>query len=304
MTIVSAYNAVVTSVRRIHDDLLIFRVRPDDGVFPFEPGQYATLGLECGEERNDGVPVTSALPPHTLIRRAYSFSCPVLDDGGNLVTCSETEDFEFYVTRVSKPTDEPPPLTPRLFALTPGRRMSVAPKPHGNYTLHRVQPGDDVLFFATGTGEAPHNAMLAELLRRGHTGQIVSFVSVRYRADLGYLQTHLELERRYENYRYVPVTTREPENVDPAHPQFVGKRHMQDLLTKDRLVDTLGWLPDPRRTHFYLCGNPTMIGFPRYDTDGHPIYPEPPGMIERLELLGFPHDLPHKPGCVHFEKYW
>jgi ferredoxin/flavodoxin---NADP+ reductase len=303
VTIPSPYNSVVTFVRRIHDNLMIFRVRPDDGVFSFEPGQYATLGLERGEQRSDGIPVTAGHSPHMLIRRAFSFSCPVLDDRGNLVTCSETDDFEFYVTRVQKPTDDPPSLSPRLFALTPRRRIHVAPKPHGNYTLRPVRPGDDVLFLSTGTGEAPHNAMLAELLRRGHAGRLVSFVSVRRRADLGYLETHRELERRFDNYRYVPITTREPENVDPTHPQFVGKRHLQDLFTKERLAETLCWLPDPERTHFYLCGHPRMVGFPRYDPDGHAIYPEPPGMIERLESLGFPHDLPHKPGCVHFECY-
>lgn len=304
MTISSPYNSVVTLVRRVHDDLMIFRTRPDGGVFPFEAGQYATLGLECGEERNDGLPVTATLPPHTLIRRAYSFSCPILDEEGKLVGCSDTDDFEFYVTRVRKPTDDPPPLTPRLFGLSSGRRMYIAPKPHGHYTLQPVQQGDDVVFLATGTGEAPHNAMLAELLRRGHAGRTASFVSVRYRADLGYLETHRELERRFDNYRYVPVTTREPENLDPAHPHFVGKQHLQDLFSHDRLPATLGWTPDPARTHFFLCGHPKMIGFPRYDADGHTVYPEPPGMIERLELLGFPHDLPHKPGCVHAERYW
>jgi len=304
VSISSAYNAAVTYVRRIHDDLMIFRTQPDGGVFPFEPGQYATIGLECREVRCDGIPVSAEHPPQTVIRRAYSFSCPILDERGHLVACSECEDFEFYVTRVQKPTDEPPSLTPRLFALVPGRRIFIAPKPHGNYTLRPVQPGDDVLFFATGTGEAPHNAMLAELLKRAHSGRIASFVSARFRRDLGYLETHRELEKRFDNYRYIPVTTREPENVDPSHPHFVGKRHLQELLTKETLSEMLGWMPDPLRTHVYLCGNPQMIGLPRHDHDGHPIYPEPPGMIERLTLLGFTPDLPRRPGFVHFEKYW
>ena len=42
-----------------------------------------------------------------------------------------------------------------------------------------------MLFLATGTGEAPHNYMLWELLRRGHTGRILSACCVRYRRDLG-----------------------------------------------------------------------------------------------------------------------
>jgi ferredoxin--NADP+ reductase len=40
--------------------------------------------------------------------------------------------------------------------------------------------------FATGTGEAPHNAMIAELLARHHAGPIVSAVGARNRAEPGY----------------------------------------------------------------------------------------------------------------------
>ena len=50
------------------------------------------------------------------------------------------------------------------------------------------------MFFATGTGEAPHNAMVVELLRKGHMGPIVSAVTVRNLADLGYIDKNRELE--------------------------------------------------------------------------------------------------------------
>lgn len=60
-----------------------------------------------------------------------------------------------------------------------GIAMFLGPHAHGSYTLRDVKPDDDVLFVATGTGEAPHNAMTAELLSRGHRGRIASITCVR-----------------------------------------------------------------------------------------------------------------------------
>ena len=62
----------------------------------------------------------------------------------------------------------------------------IGEKITGNFTLDPVKPEDAVIFLATGTGEAPHNYMLWELLRRGHRGRILSACCVRYRRDLGY----------------------------------------------------------------------------------------------------------------------
>ena len=58
-----------------------------------------------------------------------------------------------------------PALTPRLFALKEGDRIQLGERITGHYTLDLVKEGDAVVFLATGTGEAPHNYMLWELLR-------------------------------------------------------------------------------------------------------------------------------------------
>ena len=81
-----------------------------------------------------------------------------------------------------------PALTPRLFMLEEGDRINIGEKITGHYTLDPVKPGDTVVFLGTGTGEAPHNYMLWDLLRRGHTGKILLACCVRYRRDLGYLR--------------------------------------------------------------------------------------------------------------------
>ena len=299
----SEYNATVTAIQRVHEDLLILRVRPDGNVPAYEPGQYTTLGL-LTDERRFGETEHADDDRHRLIRRAYSISCPMLDETGALVTDINRQFLEFYIALVRKDSDSPPSLTPRIFAMDIGHRIFLGPTPRGTYTLHPVGPNDDVVFAATGTGEAPHNAMIHALLSRKHRGRIASFVCVRHKRDLAYLDEHRVLQQRFENYRYVPLTTREPENTKRDHPNFVGKQYLQDVFSTSQLHRLLGWSPDPEQTHVFLCGNPSMIGAPKRDPDGHVSLPDPKGMIETLIELGFRLDRPRETGNIHFERYW
>jgi len=296
------YNAVVIETRYVHDALMILRVRPDGGVSTFQPGQYTTLGLRTAEPRIDGICCVEPTSSH-LIRRAYSIGHSILDDSRELLAQKDCDFLEFYITLVRKPFDTPPSLTPRLFNLRPGSRIFVDPKTHGRYTLESIESTDNIVFAATGTGEAPHNAMVAELLGRHHHGKIASIVSVRYRRDLGYLAAHRLLESYFSNYRYVPLTTREEENTDVNRADFVGKRYLQDVFSSNTMSDRIGWDPDPANTHVFLCGSPVMIGVPVHEEDGE-VFPKPIGMIEILTKRGFQPDRPRAPGNVHFEKYW
>lgn len=299
------YNATLTRLRHCHDELIVFGVRPDRGVPPFEAGQYTTLGLGYWEPRVEGVQEEELEPAQfrKVVRRAYSVSCPLLADG-QLVRPSAGEDLEFYVTLV-RYAKRPPALTPRLFALQEGDRIQVGTHFHGHYTLQNVRREDNVVFAGTGTGEAPHNAMLAELLSWNHQGHIASVICVRHRQDLGYLKTHRQLESRFANYRYLPLTTREPENLDASHPDYVGKRYLQDYFESGDFEREAGFALSPENTHVFLCGGPEMIGVPKHTHDPAERYPEPKGMVEVLERrFGFVVDAPHEPGNIHFEKYW
>lgn len=297
------YNSTAIEIRQIHEDLMIVRVEPDASVPDFEPGQYMTLGLFTDERRLGGESDVPAAD-HKLIRRAYSISCPVLNAQNQLVSRQSEGWLEFYIALVRRDSDSPPALTPRLFAMEAGHRLFMGLSAKGTYTLAPVGSEDDVVFVATGTGEAPHNAMIRELLSRGHKGRIASLVCVRHRRDLAYLETHRILEKQYSNYVYIPLTTREPENTDPSHPRYVGKKYLQDLVASHKLERTLGWKMNPDRCHVFLCGNPSMIGVPRRDSDGLLDFPDPKGMVETLTELGFQLDRPHSHGNMHFEKYW
>lgn len=297
------YNAAVVHLRKTHSDLMVLRVKPDFPLPKHKPGQYSSLGLGFWEPRFPGCQEESLAPGEEgkLARRAYSISCSVLDEQGQLFDMEQTGWLEFYVVLVRE-TGQPkaPALTPRLFMLREGDRLFLGEKITGHFTLDPVQPDDAVVFLSTGTGEAPHNYMLWDLLRRGHQGPILAACCVRYRRDLGYLSIQEELMRRYPKYRYLSLTTREADTVQ-------HKVYIQDLITSGQLEERLGRPLDPARTHVYMCGNPKMIGVPTKDpTTGERTYPHPLGVIEILEKRGFECDQPalKKKGNLHYEEYW
>lgn len=290
------YNATITHFEPTHSDLWVLRVRPDHGDTSHVPGQYASLGLGFWEERVDDAVDDNLDERWTkLIRRSYSISHPIFDEHGYLARQVHSDELEFYIVLVQPTPDNVPELTPRLALKRPGDRIYLGPKVAGRYTLNSVtDPSATVVFLSTGTGEAPHNSMITELFHKGHMGPIVSGVTVRNWADLGYLEKNRALEERFANYRYLPMPTREPD---------VPKRYLQDLITDGDLAKAAGGTLDPENTHVFLCGNPAMIGLPELN-DGVEQFPSQTGVVELLTERGFKLDKRNDPGNIHYEEYW
>jgi ferredoxin--NADP+ reductase len=290
------YNATLTHIRAHNEELWVMRVTPDEPIDPFLPGQYTTLALGYWEPRADQAAEDfDGDKRKKLARRSYSVSSSMIDESDELLP-ADTEDVEFYIVKVKPGEEEIPALTPRLFMKDIGDRLFMGRKFTGHYTLEGVEPANSVVFLSTGTGEAPQNAMTAELLRRDHQGRILNAVTVRYRDDLAYTEQQAVLEGRYPNYRYLTLTTREPENM-------VHKVYIQDLLESGRLEEELGAPLDPENTHVFLCGNPAMIGLPKW-TDDEMAFPETLGVCQQLHERGFTIDHRKVRGNVHYEEYW
>ena len=296
------YNATIVSLKHRHSDLVVMRVQPDAPAAVHKPGQYTTLGMGQWEPRAPGCQDEVPKPneDRKLIRRAYSLSCSVLDESGNLFDLAQQPWLEFYVVLVRESDKGPPALTPRLFTLKEGDRVFLGDKIAGHFTLDPVKPTDSVVFLSTGTGEAPHNYMLWQLLRSGHQGQILAACCVRYKKDLAYLPIQEELMRRYPNYIYLSLTTREADDLD-------HKVYIQDLIASGQLEEKLKRPLDPAGMHVFMCGNPKMIGVPEVDkATGATVFPKTLGVCELLMKKGFTLDQPSQKlkGTIHFEEYW
>jgi ferredoxin/flavodoxin---NADP+ reductase len=290
------YNATITHFDRAHNELWVLRVEPDSRDVSHLPGQYATLGLGNWEPRVDAAePNLSAAQARKMIRRSYSISHRIFDPRGYLIDPGKESEIEFYIVHVKPTEDKIPALTPRLAAKSVGDRIYIGPKIAGRYTLGPVDDPDmDVVFISTGTGEAPHNSMIAELLRRGHYGTILSSVTVRHPEDLAYASTYDRLMERFPNVKYLPLITRSASGP---------KRYIQDHITSGELAGHLAHGLDPRHTHVFLCGNPGMIGRPEWDGES-PRFESANGVSELLHGLGFTLDRRGLIGNVHYEEYW
>lgn len=298
----ASYNAILVELIKANPDLAIMRIKPDFPIPPHHSGQYATIGLGAWEPRLPVVP-SDEVPPdqqHRLIRRAYSISHPILGQGGQLAK-EHLPFLEFYIVLLRLTgAGEPSALTPRLFMLKEGDRLFLGEKITGHYSCQFIKPHETVLFLSTGTGEAPHNYMIWDLLKRGHQGPLISVCCVRHAADLGYLKTYQTLTRAFPQVHYLPLTTREPN-------QFGQKLYIQDLIATGLLESHLGIMLDPGNTHVFLCGNPNMIGAPKIHREtGERQYPATLGCVEILEKRGFVSDhlALKKIGTIHYEEYW
>jgi ferredoxin--NADP+ reductase len=294
------YNAEIIGERIHHGTVMVIRVLPDEPIEIPEPGQWLELGLGVFEPVMEGAEPGSPkrMPPDGLIKRAYSLSCPILTpDHSQLIEPGGWEGFEFFLSLVVPPAERAgkvPNLTGRLFCLRPGDRLYMSDQPMGEYTLDAIEGEENVLFLATGTGEAPHNSMIWELLRRGHPGRIASLVSVRYLEDLSYDSIHRRLRELHPEYVYKAMATRGPDGTG---------EHLQDLLQSGTIEALAGFPLDPSRTHIFLCGNPGLIGPPRV-MQGTRIFPEDNGLVELLEARGFNADPASGPVNIHYERYW
>jgi ferredoxin/flavodoxin---NADP+ reductase len=291
------YNATLASIRVHNEDLWVMTVKPDQPLDPFRAGQYTTLALGYWEPRDDEADEELDVEKEEkLARRSYSVSSSIIDlESGELLP-ADPEEVEFYIVKVRPGQEEIPALTPRIFLKSEGDRIFMSRKFTGRYTLDDVTKDDNIVFLSTGTGEAPQNKMTGELLRNGHQGRILNLVCVRYHSDLAYVDEQAAVAQKFGNYKYEVLTTREPDDLD-------NKRYLQDLLLAGTVEEMLEAPIDPENTHFFLCGNPAMIGLPTWDGDT-PTFPQPTGVCEILAERGFTIDhLKHR-GNVHYEEYW
>jgi ferredoxin/flavodoxin---NADP+ reductase len=216
-------NATIVERDGISPTIVRLRVRPDEGVPTFRPGQYFALGIGL-----HGRP----------LQRPYSTASAT----------SETDALEFLIRLV--PHGE---LTPRLWPLGAGARVRIG-RPKGLFTTDPSDPRR-LLFVATGTGIAPLLAMLEDRLARTPDGPagwrpIVVHGTARV-DDLAY-RSRLEALDRSGRIRYLPAVSRPG---DPHNHGWSGATGRLDALLPTVIADLS---VDPGETIAFVCGNPGM----------------------------------------------
>ena len=301
-------NATVVDRVDLDERLAILRIRPDEAPIPdFVPGQFLRVGLpvEAGSSigkagssvgaGSNAEPAGSAEPDAEfraaaggvaterleaaatarLERRAYSIASSPADKDA----------FEIFVALVDGGR-----LTPRMWPIRAGGRVSVDPRPLGTFTLERVPRGKDLVLVATGTGIAPYVSMVRAYSRGGALHEpgrwrrCVLVHGARRASDLAYAEELVERARADPSLCYVPIVSREPESSD-----WSGLRgRVQSVLEGESCRAISGTPLDPETCHVLLCGNPDMIRSVR----------------EMLAARGFSLATARRPGNLHFERYW
>jgi ferredoxin/flavodoxin---NADP+ reductase len=214
------YNGRLSRWDEVAKGLAIVGVESNDEPFPFEPGQYATLGLMGSVGK--------------LVQRPMSISSPADD----------LDEYEFFIRLVHEGA-----LTPLLWERRVGDPINIK-GPKGKFLLQDDNRG--CLFVASGTGLAPFMSMIETLRARGERREIYLLHGVSYDYDLAWRQ-HLEQLAAGDGLplRYVGTVSR------PQHcPDWHGCTGRVEAITADQM-DIFGLTPE--NTTLYLCGNPDMV---------------------------------------------
>ncbi len=261
------YNATVVGKITITPDLMIFRVDTDAPRDEFEAGQNLLLGLYGFEKRSsNSEPELVPAEDQKLIQRPYSIASAK----------TETRQLEFYISQVKSGQ-----LTSRLFNLNIGDRVYVGTKISGIFRLDETPDGSDIVMVATGTGIAPYISFLRSHIVERPESKMVVIQGAAHRWDLGYYSELAFLEKSFANFFYVPTLTDADDRWDGY------KLCIEDLLRNDILQNEFNITPDPERTHFFVSGQPDMVGH----------------VSEWLHDFGYTRHHPDEPGELYIEEF-
>ena len=214
------YNGRLSRWEEIAPGLAIVGVQSTDQPFPFEAGQYATLGLLGPEGK--------------LVQRPMSVSS----------SSDRLDEYEFFIRLV-----EGGAFTTLLWERKVGDAINIK-GPKGRFLLQ-----DDerrCLFVASGTGLAPFMSMIETLRDRGQTRQIALLHGASYDHDLAWREHLTALEETGEfPLRYVATISR-----PQASPSWNGCTGRVETILESQL-EAHGL--DAANATLYLCGNPEMI---------------------------------------------
>lgn len=214
------YTGRLSRWEEISEGLAIVGVQALENPFPFNPGQYATLGLMGLEEK--------------LVQRPMSISS----------SADRLDEYEFFIRLV-----EGGEFTPLLWERRVGDSINIKGA-KGRFVLQ--DDGRTGVLVASGTGLAPFMSMIETLRDRGQTRDLVLLHGVSHDYDLAW-RSQLEALAASGSFpvRYAGTVSR-PQNC----PNWTGLVGRVEAIVEGQL-DLHGLTPE--NATIYLCGNPDMI---------------------------------------------
>jgi ferredoxin--NADP+ reductase len=173
-------------------------------------------------------------------------------------------------------------LTPALFELREGAKVTLDPKPQGFFTFDYVPVHRELWLVATGTGLGPFLSMLRSGEAFARAERVVLVHGTRGPSELAH-RAELEalLDERAAAFRYLPVLSREFEAG-----QLQGR--LTQALASGKLEEAAQTPLVAETAHVMLCGNPAMID----------------EVIAILSERGLRRHRQRTPGHITTEKYW
>jgi len=161
------------------DEICRTWLAPDDGLpmFEFEAGQFVMLH-ELDENSK------------SVYSRSYSIASAPIES---------KKEIELGVKKQGR-------LSSKIFNFKPGEVIGVQ-GPYGIFTLNKN--AKQIVFFAGGIGMTPFRSHIRESLLSNLHQNLVLFYSGRTQDDLVYHLEFKELAKKYSNFVYIPITTRE-----------------------------------------------------------------------------------------------
>lgn len=219
------YHAKITKRVDIAPDLWMIRIQAG-GEFEFNPGQYATLGVQGPEKRSER--------PYSIVSSPYE------------------DEIEFFFELV--PQGE---LTPQLYKLQMGDEVLMRKASKGRFMLDTKSGRMNHLLVSTVTGLAPFISYVRTLHRdwkdgkypEGHKLYLINGASRSW--EFGYHEEMQKFADEVPWLKYVATVSRPWE--DEKWKGETGR--VDDLLRK--YADMWGLTGD--NAIGYLCGHPEMI---------------------------------------------
>lgn len=206
--------------RELTADHWLMWVEKPEG-YTFKPGQYCTIGA-------DG------------IERAYSIASAPHEDR-----------LELFIELV--PYEEGGHLTPLLYELKPGDKVTIRPRAKGIFTFNSNFKNH--LLVATVTGVVPYISYIRDYLHKGESGHSFYVLEgASYRDEFGYDDELSRYEAEHPDLvTFIPTVSRPNESHNEG---WQGETGRVNAIVEAQ-IEKFGLGKDD--TLIYACGHPGMI---------------------------------------------